>query len=365
MAREFTKVGVVGLGTMGAGIAEVFARNGIAVVGIEQSADWLERGRDNLRRSTDRAVSRGKLTRQGQQEILGRILLTTDTNALADVDLVVEAVPERLEIKQEVFGALDEICRADAVLATNTSSLPVTRIAIGSGQPGRVLGMHFFNPATVLRLVEVVSTAHTEAGLADDIAALASRLGKVPVVVGDRAGFGANALLLGYLNQAVKLAESGSAGYDAIDAAMTAGAGFPMGPFALLDLIGLDTAQEILLTMHADTGDDRHDPAASLRALVEAGRLGRKTGQGFFRYEKPGSGRRTDLAAGEPDGAAQQEIVETLLYPHLVDAMRMRDSGYATATDIDNAMKYGCGYPKGPFELIEEIGIEAVTAGER
>ncbi|HKE51391.1 MAG TPA: 3-hydroxyacyl-CoA dehydrogenase NAD-binding domain-containing protein [Actinomycetes bacterium] len=362
MAREFTKVGVVGLGTMGAGIAEVFARNGIAVVGIEQSADWLEHGRDNLRRSTDRAVGRGKLTKEAQHEILGRILLTTDTNALADVDLVVEAVPERLELKQEVFGALDEVCRPEAVLATNTSSLPVTRIGIGSRHPGRVLGMHFFNPATVLKLVEVVSTDHTDAGLADDIAAFASRLGKVPVVVGDRAGFVANALLFGYLNQAIKLAESGSAGYDEIDAAMTKGAGLPMGPFALLDLIGLDTAQEILRTMHADTGDDRHDPAASLRALVEAGRLGRKTAQGFFGYEKPGSGRRTDQAADQADGEATQEIVETLLYPHLVDAMRMRDSGYATATDIDNAMKFGCGYPKGPFELIEEIGADRVKA---
>jgi len=363
MAREFSTVGVVGLGTMGAGIAEVFARNGIAVVGIEQSADWLERGRDHLRSSTERAVSRGKLTADAQQEILGRILLTTDTAALADADLVVEAVPERLELKQQVFGALDEVCRPDAVLATNTSSLPVTRIATGSRHPGRVLGVHFFNPATVLKLVEVVSTDHTEPGLTEDIAAFVSRLGKVPVVVGDRAGFVANALLFGYLNQAVKLTETGGVGYDDVDAAMTAGAGFPMGPFALLDLIGLDTAQEILLTMHADTGDDRHDPAASLRALVEAGRLGRKTGQGFFTYDKPGSGRRTDQAgAGSGDRAA---IVETLLYPHLADALRMRDSGYATAADIDNAMRFGCGYPKGPFELIEEIGVDRVLASER
>ena len=357
---------MVGLGTMGAGIAEVFARNGIAVVGIEQSADWLERGRDHLRSSTERAVSRGKLTPESQQEILGRILLTTDTAALADVDLVVEAVPERLELKQQVFGGLDEVCRPDTVLATNTSSLPVTRIATGSRHPGRVLGMHFFNPATVLKLVEVVSTEHTDAGLADDVASLASRLGKVPVVVGDRAGFVANALLFGYLNQAIKVAESGRAGYDEIDAAMTAGAGFPMGPFALLDLIGLDTALEILVTMHADTGDDRHEPAVSLRELVEAGRLGRKTGQGFFPYENPGSGRRVDQAdtVGEPE-QDRDEIVETLLYPHLVDALRMRDSGYAAATDIDNAMKFGCGYPKGPFELIEEIGANRVLASER
>jgi 3-hydroxybutyryl-CoA dehydrogenase len=358
MAREFTTVGVVGLGTMGAGIAEVFARNGIGVIGIEQSADWLERGRDNLRRSTDRAVSRGRLTADGQQEILDRITLTTELNVLADADLVVEAVPERLEIKHAVFNGLDEVSRPDAVLATNTSSLPVTRIAAESRHPERVLGMHFFNPATVLRLVEVVRTERTADGLAEDIASLASRLGKVPVLVGDRAGFVANALLFGYLNQAIKLAESGSAGYDEIDTAMTKGAGLPMGPFALLDLIGLDTAQEILQTMHAESGRPRHDPAQRLRELVAAGALGRKTGRGFFRYERAGSGTRTDQPGHGTDDGTQQEIVATLLYPHLDDAIRMRESGYASATDIDNAMKFGCGYPKGPFELIEERGLD-------
>jgi 3-hydroxybutyryl-CoA dehydrogenase len=361
MAREFTKVGVVGLGTMGAGIAEVFARNGIAVVGIEQSADWLERGRDNLRRSTDRAVSRGRLTADGQQEILGRILLTTDINALADVDLAVEAVPERLDVKHAVFSELDQVCRPDAVLATNTSSLPVTRIAAKSRHPDRVVGMHFFNPATVLKLVEVIRTERTADGLAEDIASLATQLGKVPVLVGDRAGFVANALLFGYLNQAIKLAESGPAGYDEIDAAMTKGAGLPMGPFALLDLIGLDTAQEILLTIHAESGRPRHDPAQRLRELVASGALGRKIGRGFYPYERAGSGARTDRPADDADDAdvkAQQEIVEMLLRPHLDDAIRMRDSGYASATDIDNAMKFGCGYPRGPFELIEELGLE-------
>lgn len=353
---------MVGLGTMGAGIAEVFARTGLSVTGVEQCADWLERGRGHLQSSTDRAVKRGKLTAEGQQEILDRIRLTTELSALADADLVIEAVPERLEIKHDVFGALDAVCTPDAVLATNTSSLPVTRIATESRHPARVLGMHFFNPATVLKLVEVIRTEQTAGGLAEDIAALATRLGKIPVVVGDRPGFVANALLFGYLNQAAAMVESGQAGPDEIDAAMTSGAGLPMGPFALLDLIGLDTAQEILLTMHADSGERRHEPAASLRALVEQGRLGRKTGQGFYTYEAAGSGKRTDppaevgSAADAGAAAAQAGIVDILLYPHLNDAIRMQESGYATAADIDNAMTFGCGYPKGPFEMITERG---------
>ena len=250
MGREFDTVGVVGLGTMGAGIAEVFAREGLSVVGVEPTEDALERGREHLTNSTNRAVKRGKLSVEDQASLVGRVRFTTSMDDLADVDLVVEAVPERLELKREVFAALDKICKPDAVLATNTSSLSVTEISVATSRPSKVIGMHFFNPAPVLKLVEVVRTVVTEQEVVEDIKVLADRLGKVPVVIGDKAGFIANALLFGYLNHAVSMFESHYATREDIDAAMRLGCGYPMGPLALLDLIGLDTAYEILDTMY-------------------------------------------------------------------------------------------------------------------
>ncbi|MGZ4616527.1 MAG: 3-hydroxyacyl-CoA dehydrogenase family protein, partial [Actinomycetes bacterium] len=242
MARDFTKVGVVGLGTMGAGIVEVFAREGLQVVGVEPTEESLERGRGHLRHSTDRAVKRGKLTEDAQRELESRVTFSTSMDDLADADLVVEAVPERLDLKREVFAALDKICPPSTILATNTSSLSVTEISVATSRPSKVIGMHFFNPAPVLKLVEVVRTVVTAPEVVEDIEALARRLGKTPVVIGDKAGFIANALLFGYLNHAVAMYDSRYASREDIDASMRLGCGYPMGPLALLDLIGLDTA---------------------------------------------------------------------------------------------------------------------------
>jgi len=289
MGREFDTVGVVGLGTMGAGISEVFAREGLSVVGVEPTEDALERGREHLTNSTNRAVKRGKLSVEDQASLVGRVRFTTSMDDLADVDLVVEAVPERLELKREVFAALDKICKPDAVLATNTSSLSVTEISVATSRPSKVIGMHFFNPAPVLKLVEVVRTVVTEQEVVEDIKVLADRLGKVPVVIGDKAGFIANALLFGYLNHAVSMFESHYATREDIDAAMRLGCGYPMGPLALLDLIGLDTAYEILDTMYRQSRDRLHAPAPVLKQMVTAGLRGRKTGRGFYTYEGPDS----------------------------------------------------------------------------
>jgi 3-hydroxybutyryl-CoA dehydrogenase len=289
MGREFATVGVVGLGTMGAGIVEVFARNGLRVVGVEPSEDLLESGRGHLRHSTDRAVSRGKLSEADRDELLGRVTFTTSMEDLADVDMMIEAVPERLDLKQEIFAAADKICRPDTVLATNTSSLSVTEISVATSRPSKVVGMHFFNPAPVLKLVEVVRTVVTEPEVVADIEALAARLGKVPVVIGDKAGFIANALLFGYLNHAVAMYESRYASREDIDAAMRLGCGYPMGPLALLDLIGLDTAYEILDTMYRQSRDRLHAPAPVIKQMVTAGLRGRKTGRGFYTYERPDS----------------------------------------------------------------------------
>ncbi|MEU4369825.1 3-hydroxyacyl-CoA dehydrogenase family protein [Micromonospora chersina] len=290
MAREFTSVGVVGLGTMGAGIVEVFARNGIDVVAVEISAAAVERGRVTLTGSTDRAVAKGKLAEADRDALLARVDWQVGLDALHSVDLVIEAVPEHLDLKQRIFAELDRVCKPEAILATNTSSLSVTEISVATTRPNQVIGIHFFNPAPVMKLVEVVRTVVTSADVVADVEALCERLGKVDVTISDRAGFIANALLFGYLNHAVSMFESRYATREDIDAAMKLGCGLPMGPLALMDLIGLDTAYEILDTMYRRGGRDRrHAPVPLIKQMVTAGLLGRKSGRGFYTYERPGS----------------------------------------------------------------------------
>lgn len=291
-------MGVVGLGTMGAGIAEVFARGGLEVTAVEVGAEALARGVKTLDSSLARSVAKGRLTEFERSEIMGRVHPAQKFAELANADLVVEVVPERLEIKREVIAELDRACRADAIIATNTSSLSVTAIAAGSAQPGRVIGLHFFNPAPVMRLVEVITTVLTEPATAAAVTELASRLGKTPVQVTDRAGFIANALLLPYLNHAVRMLETGYASREDIDAAVTTGIGLPMGPLTLLDLIGLDTSLSVLEVLDRELGGTRYTPAPLLRRLVEAGRTGRKSGRGFYDYTGP---RQEAEQAAEPE----------------------------------------------------------------
>lgn len=333
---------------MGAGIAEVFARHGFPVVGVERDDGALAAGRGHVERSTGKAVSRGRLSADEQQELIDRITFTTDQARLAPCDLVVEAVPERLDMKTRLVERLDGIVAADAILATNTSSLSVTDIAAASAHPERVVGMHFFNPAPVLKLVEVIRAERTAPAVVEAVESLARSLGKSPVVCADRAGFIANALLIGYLNHAAALVGSGAASKQDVDESMRTGAGFPMGPLTLLDLIGLDTCVEILERMHSETGRDRHVTAPILRELVDAGKLGRKTGAGCYDY---GASAEERVA-----GAVDDKIVDTLLGPYLDDARAMAESGYAGQTDIDTAMTLGCGLPKGPFAMLAERG---------
>ncbi|MGC4773164.1 3-hydroxyacyl-CoA dehydrogenase family protein [Micromonospora sp. DT44] len=290
MAREFSTVGVVGLGTMGAGIVEVFARNGIDVLAVEIAEPALERGRATLKGSTDRAVAKGKLAEADRDALHERVRFAVGLDALHSVDLVIEAVPEHLDLKQRIFAELDRVCKPEAILATNTSSLSVTEISVATSRPNQVIGIHFFNPAPVMKLVEVVRTVVTAPEVVADVEALCARLGKVDVTINDRAGFIANALLFGYLNHAVGMFEAHYATREDIDAAMKLGCGLPMGPLALMDLIGLDTAYEILDTMYRRGGRDRrHAPVPLLKQMVTAGLLGRKSGRGFYTYERPGS----------------------------------------------------------------------------
>jgi 3-hydroxybutyryl-CoA dehydrogenase len=286
MGREIATVGVVGLGTMGAGIAEVMARNGLHVYAVEIDAVALDHGRVHVEHSTGRAVSRGKLDVQDAAALKDRIEYTVDISRLAEADLVIEAIPERLDLKRELFRRLDGVCSAETIFATNTSSLSVTEIAVATSRPARVVGLHFFNPAPVMRLVEVVRTVVTDPGVLVEVETLAVRLGKSPVTIGDKAGFIANALLFGYLNHAASLYESRYATREDIDAAMRLGCGLPMGPLALLDLIGLDTAYEILDTMYRQSRNRLHAPAPVFKQMKTAGLLGRKAGRGFYTYEQ-------------------------------------------------------------------------------
>ncbi|MBM7805599.1 3-hydroxybutyryl-CoA dehydrogenase [Geodermatophilus bullaregiensis] len=306
MARELTEVGVVGLGTMGAGIVEVMARAGLSVTAVEVNDDALARGRAHIETSTQRAVSRGKLEDAEREAILGRVRFTTSLEDLSSAELVVEAVPERMELKTELFAQLDKICPPDTILATNTSSLSVTQLSVATGRPSKVIGMHFFNPAPVMKLVEVVRTVVTESSVVEDVEALAERLGKIDVTIGDKAGFIANALLFGYLNHAVAMYENRYASREDIDAAMRLGCGLPMGPLALMDLIGIDTAYEILDTMYKQSRDRLHAPSPIIKQMMTAGLLGRKSGRGFYTYAGRDSAEVVpDEATPAPGSAAE------------------------------------------------------------
>ncbi|WP_338483276.1 3-hydroxybutyryl-CoA dehydrogenase [Streptomyces sp. SCSIO 75703] len=294
-------VAVVGLGTMGTGIAEVLATAGRDVVGIDISEAQAVRAVAALESSTARAVARGRLTEDERAEALARLRTATDLRAAADADLVIEVAPESYEVKQRIFRELDGIVRPDTVLATGTNALSVTRLAADSARPERVLGMHFFNPAPAMRLVEVVSSVLTSPAAVTAVTNLALDLGKEPVAVGDRPGFVADGLLFGYLNQAAAMYESHYATREDIDAAMRLGCGLPMGPLALLDLIGVDTARTVLEAMYAASHDRLHAPAPILRQLSEAGLTGRKAGRGFYTYEAPGS------ATVVPDAVSPRE----------------------------------------------------------
>ncbi|MFC6705830.1 3-hydroxybutyryl-CoA dehydrogenase [Flexivirga alba] len=284
MVPVFSKVAVIGLGTMGAGIVEVFAKADFPVYAVDGSTELAERGRGFVTKSLERAVSKGKLSEADRDATLERITFTAELSDLADADLVIEAVPERMEIKHSIFTALDDIVRPDAILASNTSSLSLTEVAAGTRHPERVVGMHFFNPAPVLQLVEVITTVLLADDVADAIRDLALKLGKKPVVVGDRAGFVANALLIPYLARAIALYQTGKVSRVDLDNACKVGIGLPMGPLTLSDLVGLDVVHEVCEVMYAATKRASDASPSLLRQLVLAKRLGRKTGQGFYDY---------------------------------------------------------------------------------
>ncbi|MFC8724033.1 3-hydroxyacyl-CoA dehydrogenase family protein [Streptomyces bacillaris] len=289
MDTPLSTIAVVGLGTMGTGIAEVLALAGREVIGIDISEAAARQAVTSLEASTARAVGRGRITEQERAGALARFRTSDALAAAADAELVIEVVPESYELKQQVFRELDAIVSPTAILATGTNALSVTRLAAESQRPERVLGLHFFNPAPAMKLVEVVSSVLTAPPAVEAVTRLARELGKEPVAVGDRPGFVADGLLFGYLNQAAAMYEANYASREDIDAAMKLGCGLPMGPLALLDLIGIDTARTVLEAMYSASHDRLHAPAPVLGQLSEAGLTGRKAGRGFYTYEVPGS----------------------------------------------------------------------------
>jgi 3-hydroxybutyryl-CoA dehydrogenase len=283
---EIRKVGVVGLGTMGAGIAQVSVQFGFETIGREVNDELGDRGRATIDRYLSRGVEKGRMTEADRDGALGRLTLTTELAGLADCDLVIEAVLEELDLKREVFAELDRITRPDAVLATNTSALSVAEIAEVTERPARVVGMHFFNPAPVLPLVEIVRAPLSSDAAVDAAFDWAERAGKQPVRCNDTPGFIVNRILIPLLNDCVRVLDEARVEPADMDKAMTNGAGWPLGPCALIDLIGIDVHVHASEALQGKLGEPRMAPPERLLRMQEAGELGRKTGRGFYEYER-------------------------------------------------------------------------------
>ena len=267
------KTGVLGAGTMGAGIIQVMAQSGYEVTFIEQKQEFVDRGLEKISGVLEKAVRKGRMSEEDKTAALGRIKGSTDMGDLHDAEIVVEAATENVEAKKAMFRQLDEVCHPDAILATNTSALSITEIAAVTGRPEKVIGMHFFNPVPAMKLVEVIRGLSTSEKTTEAIMELAGSLGKSPVKVEEAPGFVVNRILIPMINEA-----------EDIDKAMKLGANFPMGPLALGDLIGLDVCLAIMETLHREYGEDKYRPHVYLRKMVRDGKLGRKTGEGFFEY---------------------------------------------------------------------------------
>lgn len=278
------KIFVLGAGTMGAGIVQAFAQKGYEVIVRDIKDEFVERGLAGINKSLSKLVSKGKMTEESKEEILSRISGTTDMNLASDCDLVVEAAIENMKIKKEIFAELDRICKPETILASNTSSLSITEVASATSRPEKVIGMHFFNPAPVMKLVEIIRGMATSQETFEAVKELSLGIGKEPVEVKEAPGFVVNRILIPMINEASFILEEGIASVEDIDTAMKFGANHPMGPLALGDLIGLDVCLAIMDVLYNETGDTKYRASSTLRKYVRAGWLGRKSGRGFYNY---------------------------------------------------------------------------------
>ena len=279
-----TKVCIIGAGTMGAGIAQAFASQGFEVVLKDINAELVAQGTSIIDRNLSRMVARNKISQEAADASLARITGTTDIEAVRDVDLVVEAAVESMAIKKQIFQELDQVCKADTIFATNTSSLSITEVAASTGRPDKVIGMHFFNPAPVMKLVELIKGITTSDATLDTVKAITADIGKTAVEVAEAPGFVVNRILIPMVNEAVGILAEGVASANDIDEAMKLGANHPMGPLALGDLIGLDVCLAVMEVLQEEFGDIKYRPHPLLRKYVRGGLLGRKSGQGFYQY---------------------------------------------------------------------------------
>ena len=278
------KIFVLGAGTMGAGIVQAFAQKGYEVIVRDIKDEFVERGLAGINKNLSKLVSKGKMTEEAKEDILSRISGTTDMNLAADCDLVVEAAIENMKIKKEIFAELDKICKPETILASNTSSLSITEVASATSRPEKVIGMHFFNPAPIMKLVEIIRGMATSQETFDAVKELSLAICKEPVEVAEAPGFVVNRILIPMINEASFILQEGIASVEDIDIAMKFGANHPMGPLALGDLIGLDVCLAIMDVLYNETGDTKYRASSTLRKYVRAGWLGRKTGRGFYNY---------------------------------------------------------------------------------
>jgi len=350
-------VGIIGSGAMGSGIAQVAAMAGHDVIVLDSNPAALEKSKQQLGATLLKLQEKGKLA--DAQAVIDRLSFATDNSAFASCGLVIEAIVENLEVKKKVFAGLEEVVNASCTLASNTSSLSITSIASACKRPERVLGIHFFNPAPLMALVEVIPAVQTEAGLPEQIKALMLQWGKAPVIAKDTPGFIVNRVARPFYGEALRVYEEGIAGMATIDWAMTALSGFKMGPFTLMDYIGHDVNYVVTETVFQSFFyDPRYKPSFSQKRLLEAGWLGRKSGRGFYNYAE-------GAAQPEPvqDEVAGRKIAERILFMLINEAVDALQWQIASAADIELAMTKGVNYPKGLLQWCDELGADYVLAG--
>ena len=355
---------VVGAGTMGSGIAQVCATAGYETRLTDRDERALQRGHARAVAGMDRLLAKGGLDADAHEAAVARLSTRTDLAAAVDgATIVIEAASEDLAVKRAIFAALDEATSADVVLTTNTSSLSVAACAEATTRPERVIGLHFFNPAPLMALVEVVPTDRTNRAVEVQTLEFVKALGKTAVRCEDSPGFIVNRVGRPYLVEAVRMVEAGEAGVEVIDAAMVE-AGYPMGPFRLIDLIGLDVDEAINVALRDGLGDaERFSPPVLEHNLLSSGRSGRKVGHGFYRYAK---GREPefdghDVPPVPAEGLAGPAIVERLEMAMINEAYRAVGEGVSSPPDVDTAMRLGAGHPKGPFERVDDLGLRHIV----